>query len=296
MKQKMDSKNNTMYLAVLWMIGMVVSLTIMAICGRELGATMSPLQILFFRALFGLLIMTPLVLYKFGRIPVTTQFKIHLVRNVFHYLGQYAWFYAIMFIPLATVFAIDFTAPMWTVLLATLLLGEKITRWRILAIVLGIIGVLIVLRPGIETIHIASLAVLASSFCFAMTYTLTRKLAQGDSPLIILFYMSAIQLPIAILPALNTWVTPEGQAWLWIIAIGITSITAHYCLSRALAIADASIVIPMDFMRLPIIVIVGYWLYQEGLDLFVLLGASIIFAGNFLNVRHEYRSNNAVDQ
>ena len=252
-----------------WMLGMVLSLTVLAICVRELGAFMSPLQILFFRSLFGLLVMTLLVLHQFGRIPVTTQFNTHLIRNIFHYLGQYAWFYAIVFSPLATVFAIDFTAPMWTVLLATLLLGEKITRWRILAIFMGIIGVLVVLRPGIETIHIASLAVLASSFCFAMTYTLTRKLTQGDSPLIILFYMSAIQFPIAIFPALHVWVTPVGKAWIWIIAVGITSITAHYSLSRALAIADASIVIPMDFMRLPIIVIVGYLLYQEGLDWFV---------------------------
>jgi drug/metabolite transporter (DMT)-like permease len=293
---KKDATNKTIFKVMFWMLGMVLSLTVLAICVRELGAFMSPLQILFFRSLFGLLVMTLLVLHQFGRIPVTTQFNTHLIRNIFHYLGQYAWFYAIVFIPLATVFAIDFTAPMWTVLLATLLLGEKITRWRILAIFMGIIGVLVVLRPGIETIHIASLAVLASSFCFAMTYTLTRKLTQGDSPLIILFYMSAIQFPIAIFPALHVWVTPVGKAWIWIIAVGITSITAHYSLSRALAIADASIVIPMDFMRLPIIVIVGYLLYQEGLDWFVLLGASIIFAGNFLNVRHEYRSNNASDQ
>jgi len=150
-----------------------------------------------------------------------------------------------------------------------------------------------VLRPGFVSIHFASLAVLGGSFCFALSHIYTRKLAQFESPTNILFYMSAIQVPVAFLPALNSWVTPVGIAWLWIIIIGITSITAHYCLSRALSIADASVIIPIDFLRLPLIVLIGYLFYHEALDWFVLLGASIIFTGNILNVRQEYRAHNA---
>jgi drug/metabolite transporter (DMT)-like permease len=285
-----DTAVNPVPIAALWMIGTILSLSLMAICGRELGAYMSPFVILFFRSLFGLLIMIPIVLYQYKRIPVTKMNGTHLLRNIFHYSGQYAWFYAVAMLPLATVFAIDFTAPMWTVVLATLMLGEKITKWRIISLLMGFVGVLIVLRPGIEIVQVASLAVLASSFCFALTYTYTSRLTRFESPIIILFYMTAFQLPLSILPALGTWTMPEGTAWLLLIVVGIASITAHYCLSRGLAIADASVVIPFDFMRLPFIVLLGYLLYQEPLDWFVLLGAGIIFTGNMINLRKEYQA------
>ena len=284
---------NPVFNATLWMLGTVLSLSSIAISARELGAYMNPFEMVFFRSLFGLMVLTPVVLYQNRRIPTTTQFRNHVIRNVAHYFGQYAWFYGITFISLAKVFAIEFTTPMWTLILAALLLGEKITRWRIATLLLGLVGVMIVLRPGFVSIHFASLAVLGGAFCFALSHIYTRKLAQLESPTNILFYMSAIQVPVALLPALNSWVTPVGIAWLWIIIIGITSITAHYCLSRALSIADASVIIPIDFLRLPLIVLIGYLFYNEALDWFVLLGASIIFTGNILNVRQEYRAHNA---
>ena len=286
-----DSPRNPVPIAALWMIGTILSLSLMAVCGRELGAYMSPFVILFFRSLFGLVIMTAIVLYQYKRIPVTDMKGTHLLRNIFHYSGQYGWFYAVALLPLATVFAIDFTAPMWTAVLATLMLGEKITRWRIISLILGFVGVLVVLRPGIEIVQLASLAVLASAFCFAFTYTYTSRLTKFESPIIILFYMTAFQLPMSILPALANWTLPSGTAWVLLVAVAIGSITAHYCLSRGLAIADASVVIPFDYMRLPLIVLLGFLLYQEPLDWFVLLGAGIIFTGNMINLRKEYQAN-----
>ena len=285
-------KNNSVIVAASWMMGTVFSLSSIAISVRELGDEMSPFEMVFFRSVIGLLILTPIVLYQQKRLPRTTQLTDHIIRNVTHYLGQSAWFYGITIISLAKVFAIEFTTPVWTLVLATFLLGEKMTRWRIIAIVFGILGVLIVLRPGLIPIHFASIVVLAGSFGFAMSHIYTRKLAQLESPTVILFYMSAIQVPIALLPALYSWVMPMGMAWLWIFIIGITSITAHYCLSRALTIADASIIIPLDFLRLPLIILVGYLFYQEALDWYVLLGASIIFTGNSLNLRKEYHGAN----
>ena len=128
---------NPVFSAALWMLGTVISLSSIAISARELGAYMSPFEMVFFRSLFGLMILTPIVLYQNRRIPTTTLFTTHVIRNVAHYFGQYAWFYGITFISLAKVFAIDFTTPMWTLRLAVLLLGEKITRWRIAALLLG---------------------------------------------------------------------------------------------------------------------------------------------------------------
>lgn len=275
--------------AALWMLGTVLSLSSIAIGARELSAGMSPFQMVFFRSVFGLLVLTPVVLYQHGRIPRTAQLPAHVIRNLAHYCGQAAWFYGISYLALAKVFAIEFTTPMWTMVLAALLLGEKISRWRLLALVLGFLGVAIVLRPGFIPIQFASIVVLCSAFFFALSHIYTRKLAQLESPTLILFYMSAVQCPLALLVALSDWVSPAGIAWAWLTVIGVASISAHYCLSRALAIADASVIIPIDFLRLPLIVAVGYLFYQEALDWYVLAGAAIIFTGNFLNVRREHR-------
>ena len=268
---------------------MVVSLSTIAVSARELSAQISPFEMIFFRCVFGLMVLTPLVLYQHGRIPISRNLGNHLIRNISHYCGQAAWFIGIGYLALGKVFALEFTTPMWTLLLAYLILGEKITRWRALSLGLGLIGMLLILRPGLVPIHFASFVVVASAFCFALSHIFTRKLAQLESPTLILFHMSLLQFVIALLPALLNWTTPQGIAWLWLGLMGIASITAHYSLSRALALADASIMIPIDFLRLPMIILVGYIFYGESLDMFVVVGATIIFTGNFLNVRKEHR-------
>lgn len=274
----------------LWMLGMVVSLSSIAIAARELNDHISAFEMIFFRGLFGLVVLTLWFKWEKGHLPKTDKLPTHIIRNVSHYLGQYAWFYGIAFLTLAEVFAIEFTTPIWTVLLAALLLKERITRWRMLTLCLGITGVLIILRPGFITVEFASLVVVASALCFANSHIYTRKLTQHESPTSILFYMNVIQVPIALIPALLNWVTPQGIDWFWLTLMGISSITAHYCLSRALTIADASIMIPIDYLRLPLIVLVGYVFYQEGLDIYVLIGAGIIIAGNLITLRKEARS------
>ncbi len=272
------------------MLGTVFSLSAIAVCARELGNSISAFEMVFFRSLFGLLVLTPLVFYQNRRFPRTKLFSGHVLRNVTHYLGQYAWFYGIAYLSLAQVFAIEFTTPMWTLILAAFMLGEKITRWRVTALVLGLIGVLVVLRPGVVPVQFASLVVIGGSLCFALSHIYTRRLAQQESAINILFYMSLIQVPLSLVPALASWTLPVGIDWMWIVFMGLTSLTAHYCLNRALAVADASVIIPLDFLRLPLIIVVGYLFYQEAIDWFVLLGACIIFAGNTLSLRKEYQS------
>ncbi|NKB38570.1 MAG: EamA family transporter [Gammaproteobacteria bacterium] len=284
-----ETQKSPVLVAALWMLGMVFSLSTIAISARELSAQMGPFQMIFFRCIFGLLALTPIVLYQYGQIPLSKKFGNHIARNMSHYGGQVFWFFGISYLSLAEVFAIEFTTPMWTLLLAYFILGEKITRWRAVSLVFGLIGMMLILRPGLENIHFASFLVIVSAFCFALSHIFTRKLAQIESPTMILFYMGLVQAPIAIIPALFNWVTPEGLAWMWLLFMGIASITAHYCLSRALALADASIMIPIDFLRLPMIMLVGYVFYGEDIDVFIVLGASIMFAGNFLNVRNEHK-------
>jgi drug/metabolite transporter (DMT)-like permease len=146
---------------------------------------------------------------------------------------------------------------------------------------------LIILRPGLAVINSAALAVLGGAVCYALAHALTRKLAQVDSPLVIIFYMTIIQLPLGLLPALKSWVTPSFTMWPWVFVVGITGLSGHYCLARALALADATVVVPLDFLRLPLIALVGFAFYGEMLNWFVLIGALVMLVGNFVNIRAE---------
>ena len=269
------------------MSGALLSFVLMAIAGRELAGRLSIFEMLFFRSLIGLVVIVLLLgRIGFGRV-ATQRFGLHATRNIAHYVGQYGWFYGIAFIPLAEVFAIEFTAPVWTAILATLLLGERMTRPRLVAVALGLAGALVILRPGLAVIHPAALAVLVGSFGYALAHTLGKKLSGIDKPITILFYMNVVQLPLGLVPALFDWTTPTLTMWPWLLAIGLTSLTAHYCITRAFVLADATIVMPLDFLRLPLGALAGFLFYGESVELIVFLGAALILGGNLFNIHFE---------
>src|SRR5712692_4973105 len=271
----------------LWMCGALLSFSVMAVSVRELVRTMGGFEILALRSLVSLLIVLA-VLPRFGLGRLRTRrFGLHVVRNVLHLGGQYAWVYAIAMLPLATVFAIEFTMPVWTAVLAIPILGERLNRGRIVMLVLGLTGILVILKPGFGVVQPAALAMLAGSFAYVSMNIATKKLVEKDSGLAILFYMSAIQLPLALVPALAQWVTPGFADLPWILAIGATGLSSHYCLTRALRIADATLVVPVDFLRLPLIAVVGMLFYGEPLELSFMLGAAVIFAGTYYSIRRE---------
>jgi drug/metabolite transporter (DMT)-like permease len=211
-------------------------------------------------------------------------------------MAQSGWFYGIALIPLAQVFAIEFTTPIWTALIAMLFLGERVTRWRLLAITLGFVGILVILRPGAAVISFPALAVLGAAIGYSISYASTKSLGRTDSPLTIIFFMTVIQLPLAFFPALTDWSIPSSANWPWIVIVGVTALSAHYCIARALALADAMVVVPMDFMRLPLIAVVGILLYAEPLDPWVLVGGLIIFTGVFVNIRQSAKVERAAGQ
>jgi drug/metabolite transporter (DMT)-like permease len=267
------------------MSGALASFMAMAISGRELSSELSTFQILFFRSLVGLAVIAVLV-QRAGWARIRTRaFGTHLLRNLAHFGGQYGWFTGLALIPLTEVFAIEFTMPIWTALLATLMLGERMNRVRFLAVAIGFFGILVVLRPGVAAVSAGALAVLAAAFAYALSHTLTKRLSGTDAPIAILFYMTAIQLPLGLIPALPGWVWPSASAWPWVVLVATTALSAHYCLTRALQLADASFVVPLDFLRLPLIAVVGLLFYGEPLDTWVLVGAAIVFAASWLNLK-----------
>ena len=275
----------------LWMLGVLASFTSMAVSGREISRELDTFELMFYRSL---LAMALILLFAAWSREGFRQLRsrrpgLQVLRNLFHFVGQFGWFYAIALIPLAQVFAIEFTTPLWIALLAPLVLGERLSRTRVLAAVLGFIGVLIVVRPGLATINPGTIAMLIGALGFAGSMMTTKRLTEYDRPVTILFYMTIVQAPIAFLPALGGLSWPTGGTWLWLFAVTLAGLAGHYCLARAFALADAVTVAPLDFLRLPLIALVGMALYAEPLDLWVFLGGGLILLGNYANLRMESR-------
>ncbi len=271
------------------MLGTLSSLLMLAIASRELSATISTLQMITVRNAVGLVLICALLQGSGWKQLKTSQPGTHLVRSISHLIAQYAWIFGLASIPMAEVFALEFSGPVWSVIIASVLLGEKINRFRILTLVLGIIGVLTILRPGFRNPDPAMFIVIFSAVCFALANVLTKKLVVNNSPLSIIFYVTVIQFMITVIPTLAIWVIPDTREWLWMVVMGVVAITAHYCFARAFSYADAMVVIPMDFLRLPLAGIMGWLLYQESMDVFVILGALIMFSGNLIGMYAEKR-------
>jgi drug/metabolite transporter (DMT)-like permease len=274
---------------VLWMGGAVLSFSTMAVAARELLAHMGPFQILFVRSLVMMAIVLVIVAQATDAVTATRRLPLHVLRNVIHFGGQYCWVFAIGALPLATVFAIEFTMPVWTAILAALILKERLTRNRIVMLVLGVAGVLIILRPGFGLFHPAALVALAASLFYAGNMIATKRLSSTDSPLAVLFWMSVVQTPLSLLAALPGWVSPPISHLPWMILIGAGSYTAHYCMTRAFKLADAMVAVPIDFVRLPLIAVVGALFYNEAFDPMIIAGAAVIFAGTYYSLSRERR-------
>lgn len=273
--------------ASLWMGGALASFIILAVGGRELSPHFNTFEILFYRSLTGLFLLSA-VLTKTGWSQIITPHPVkHVLRNIIHFGGQFGWFYGIAYIPLAEVFAIEFTVPLWTAVLAVFFLKEKITPPRAIAIILGLTGMVIILRPGTEALSPAALAVLAGAFCFSMSHILVKQISLRDTPLCVLFYMALFQLPMAFIPAAAELKIPGPEHLPWIGVVGFTALSAHYCIVRAFKHADASVVVPMDFLRLPLAALTGFILYGESADIWILLGAAVMFAGNYISIKAE---------
>ncbi len=290
--------------AVAWMGASILSFTVMAVSVRELPGAMSPYQMLFIRSALGLVVVCALLSLRSRRTQGTgasyngpggwAQIRTarlggHVFRNVIHFAGQSLWIYGIKLLPLAMVFAIEFTTPIWGALLAVAFLGERMNPARWGALALGFVGVIVILRPDLGGISVGALVMLACTVLFATTNVVTKALTRSESALCILFYMTVMQTGFGGLVSLFDW-TPVGRGdWLWLVLLGLTGLSAHFSLVRAFFHADASLVMPLDYVRLPLAGLVGYFLYQEAFALATLLGASLIVAGNYAALRHEAR-------
>ena len=277
--------------AALWMLGSVGAFSTMAVAGKEVSAVHDSFEIMTLRSGVGL----PLVLAIARATGQMDQIKVqrfggHLLRNVMHFTGQNLWFFALTLIPLAQLFAIEFTSPIWVILLSPLILGEKLTAPRLISALLGFIGILIVTRPDMANLNIGVLAAAGAAICFAATNIATKRLTRGQSIITIMFWLTLMQFCFGLIATFyDGQVSWPTQATLpWLVLIGFCGVVAHYSLTSALSLAPASYVVPIDFLRLPLIAAVGALAYAEPLDPFVLGGGVVIFLGIWISVRAEF--------
>jgi drug/metabolite transporter (DMT)-like permease/TusA-related sulfurtransferase len=274
-----------------WMSGALSCFIVMALAGREAIEAVSPIEVLMFRAFIatGVVLLILIVTGEGFGVLRTRRILTHLGRNTFQFGGQMAWFYALSLIPLAQVFAYEFTAPIWVAVLAPLVLGERMTLARVIAALLGFAGVLIVARPGYLAFNSGAAVMLLGAIGFAGAMLGTKMLAPTEKPITIVFYMGALQIPITLVLA---WPYLERELpiiYAYLTLITLAGMGAHYCLARSFKLSDAVMVAPLDFLRLPLIAVAGALLYAEPLDPLVLMGGAVILAGNLWSLTSEHR-------
>lgn len=273
------------------MVGALLSFSVMAVSIRLLaGHGMSIFEILTIRSVVALVILCALMIFqpRLRSAMRTKRLGLHILRNSIHYAAQYLWAFSLTLLPLAMVFSLEFTMPAWTAVLAAWLLHERMSASRIGVVVLGVIGVLVILRPGIADINPGAFLVLIAAFGYATVNIATKKLTVTETTFGIIFWMAVIQLPLSLVGSdLSVFLHLGWGHLLPAIGVGISGTTSHYCLASAFREGDATLVVPIDFMRIPLIAVVGWTFFNETLDIFVFLGAAIIIAGVLWNLRAE---------
>jgi len=273
-------------MAALWMAGWLTLMLVMVVAGREGMRELNVFELMEIRTVTGFFLLLPFVYRNGGFKAVkTSRLPQHIARNLVHYGAQLGWFFALTLIPIGQVVAIEFTMPIWTAILAASFLGERITSWKAIAIMLGVVGVLIIVRPATGEVNPGQLIALAAAVGFGVSMALVKSLTRTESALAVIFWMIVVQAVAGLLPTLYSWVWPSASAWGWVIVIAICGTFSHYCLASAMRYADATIVVPMDFLRVPLTATIGWLVYAERLDLFTVFGAALILTGNLLNLK-----------
>ena len=274
------------------MTGTIVSFSAMAVSGREISFELDTFEIMMYRSIIGLIIVLVISTLLKTRNQITTnKLSLHFLRNLSHFTGQNLWFYALTLIPFAQLFAFEFSVPLWVMLAAPFLLGERLTNIRIISILVGFVGILIVTRPWLAGLAPGIIPAALCAIGFACSVIFTKKLTQTVSITCILFWLTSMQLAMAIICAGydGKIALPSSSNLIWIIIIGIGGLLAHFCITKALQLAPATVVTPIDFCRLPVIAAIGYLFYNETLDIFIIGGAIIIFVANYINIWSETR-------
>lgn len=273
--------------AAAMVLGAAVCFSCMITLIRYLSQSLHPFQVAFLRNLFGLAFMLPWIISTGIGGLRTRRFGLYIVRGLTGIAAMLAWFYGIATLPLDEAVALTFTTPMFTTVLAALVLKEVVRARRWTATIVGFGGALIILRPGFETISFTAILVLFSALMIAVSVILIKILLRTESINAVVTYMTLILAPLSLPTALYVWQWPTTEALFAAIALGGFATAAHLLFTRALALADASLIMPFDYARLPIVALIGYLVFDETPQVWTFVGAAVIAGAGIYIVRRE---------
>ena len=274
--------------AVFWMMVCCFCLSMVAGLGRFAAqAGMHPVQTVFLRLFFGLIFVLPFAIHAGKSSLRTPQLKIHMIRAFVGMCAMWLWFYSIALIPITDQTALSFLAPIFTTIGAAVFLKEivRIRRWA--AIIVGLGGAAVIVRPGFVEMNEGHLIAVGSAAMMGMSFLLIKHLTAKDTPLTIVFYSHFFMTLPSLIPALWVWENHPLYVWLVLACFGPFAILGHFALAKSYSLADASFVAALDYARLPFAALIGWLMFSELSDLWTWIGASIIFASAFYIVRRE---------
>jgi drug/metabolite transporter (DMT)-like permease len=254
---------------------------------REASAEVHPFELAFFRNLFALLFVLPLVLHGGRKVLKTERPRLHLLRAATGLCAMLLWFSALAVLPMSEAVALNFTVPLFTTIGAALFLGEivRLRRWS--ATLVGFVGVLIILRPGFAEITPEMMLPILAAVFMAISVLLVKQLTNADGPITVVFYMNLFLTPASLIPALFVWSWPGTTTLLMMVAVGGFATLSHLAMTQSYRLADASVVIPFDYARLPFVAILAWFAYGELADFWTWCGAAVIAGAALYIARRE---------
>lgn len=270
-----------------WAVLAAVSFAIMMTSVRYMDGKFDAFEIVFFRALIGVFIVIPLVTRSgFGALK-TQRMPMHVVRTLFALFAMATLYYALADIAVAQAIALTFLIPLFTTIAAGTVLREKVGIHRWSATLVGFVGAMVIIRPGFAEITLPVMLVVLSSALYAGAWSSVKILTRTDSAAVTVFWMNVLMVPLTAIPLFFVWVTPGPEDILPIAVMALSGWAAHFCQARAFETADASAVMPFDFLRLPLGALFGYWLFAELIDGWTWAGAVVIFVAGYYITRRE---------
>jgi drug/metabolite transporter (DMT)-like permease len=275
--------------AVTLMVASTLLFGSMAVCIRLASSQLHPFEIAFFRNLFGFVFTLPL-LYRYGwGILRTDKLPLYFLRCAIGIIGMLAGFWAIVHLPLAQAVALSYSTPIFVTIGAVFVLGEVVRARRWTAVIVGFLGVLVLMHPGTDSFNFASLVAVLAAVMSASVAISIKFLSRTESADAIVIYTTMIWVPLSLLPALYYWTMPTGITWLWIVLSGLLGTSAHMCWTRALKLADASLLTPISFLQVLVVGLFGWLLFDEVVDRWTIAGAAIIFGSSAYIAHREAR-------
>ena len=276
-------------LGAAWGVAAATCHAIVPIAVRLLSSNLPAIELVFFRNIMGLVIVLSIMSWGGLGFVRTSRFGDHLMRNVLLFVGMWLWFSGLVQMPLAKAVSLHFTIPLMVVPLAIVFLGERPNLMRVVWTIVGFVGVLVVLRPGVVPIGTAVFLVLGSALCYAGVGIYSRALGKTEAPATTTFYFQAMLSVFALGPALYVWVPPSLADVPALLLLAVAGTVAPYCFVRAVVHVEVTIVGPIEFLRLPITALLAWLIWAETMDFWTWVGAAIIIAAAYCMTRHEHR-------